>query len=56
MEGYGTEGIRVENEQTLVFTLMFNRVNKLEHLTLVPVYSQTGEHLDEAIGIEQIVK
>lgn len=56
VEGYGTEGIRVENEQKLVFTLMFNRVNKLEHLTLVPVYSQTGEHLDEAIGIEQIVK
>ena len=54
--GYGTEGIRVENEQTLVFTLMFNRVEKPDGLTLVPVYSQSGEHLDEAINIEQIVK
>ncbi len=55
VEGYGTEGIRVADEQTLVFTLMFNRAEKLDHLTLVPVYSQTGEHLDEAISIEQIL-
>ena len=56
VEGYGTEGIRVADRQTLVFTLMFNRVDKLENLTLVPVYSQTGEHPNEAIPIERIVK
>ncbi len=56
VEGYGTEGIRVSDEQTLVFTLMFNRVDKLDHLTLVPVFSQTGDHLEEAISIEQIIK
>ncbi|MBR3743275.1 MAG: DUF4179 domain-containing protein [Clostridia bacterium] len=56
VEGYGTEGIRVMDQQTLVFTLMFNRVDKLENLTLVPVYSQTGEHPNEAIPIERIAE
>ena len=56
VEGYGTEGIRAADEQTLVFTLMFNRVDALENLMLIPDYSRTGEHPNEAISIEQLVK
>ena len=44
------------DHQTLEFTVMFNRLDNLEDLMLIPVYSQSGEHLDEAIRIERIVK
>ena len=56
VDGNGTEGIAVADHQTLEFTVMFNRLDNLEDLMLIPVYSKSGEHLDEAIRIERIVK
>ncbi len=40
----------------LIFEQLYSHMEILEGLSLVPVYSQSGEHLDEAIRIEQIIK
>ena len=55
VKGYGTESIRVLDDQTLAFTLLFDRVEEAEQLTLVPEYTQSGEHPEEAIRIEKAV-
>ena len=52
----GTEGISIADEHTLVFSILFDRADSLENLTLVPVYLQSGEHPDEAIRLEKIIK
>ena len=49
VEGNGTESISAADDKTLEFTVLFSRLDGLENLTLVPEYSQTGEHPDEAI-------
>lgn len=54
--GNGTEGIRAVDGQTLEFTFLFSRPDGFENLTLVPQYAQTGEHPEEAIRIEKIIK
>ncbi len=52
----GTQSIRTEGTQVLIFEQLYSHMAILEGLSLVPVYSQSGEHLDEAIRIEQIIK
>ena len=52
----GTQSIRTEGTQVLIFEQLYSHMESLEGLSLVPVYSQSGEHLDEAIRIEQIIK
>lgn len=43
-------------EEGLVYELVLPRMDNVEGLTLVPEYSKSGEHPDEAISIEKIVK
>ena len=56
VNGAGTEGARLTDGTTIEFSLLFSRLDQLDNLTLVPEYSQTGEHPDEAISIEKIIK
>ena len=42
-------------EEGLVYELVLPRMDNVEGLTLVPEYSKSGEHADEAISIEKIV-
>ncbi len=53
---HGTEGMRAVGKEGLVYELILPRIDNVEGLTLVPEYSKSGEHLDEAINIEKIVK
>ena len=52
---HGTEGMSAA-EEGLVYELVLPRMDNVEGLTLVPEYSKSGEHADEAISIEKIVK
>ena len=52
----GTEAVRAEGDREIVFELLFQHMDSIEGLSLVPVYFQSGEHPDEAIRIEQVVK
>ena len=52
----GTQSIRTEGTQVLIFEQLYSHMESLEGLSLVPVYSQSGEHQDEAIRIEQVMK
>ncbi len=51
----GTQSIRTEGNE-IVFEQLYPHIESIDGLSLVPVFSQTGEHADEAIRIEQIVK
>lgn len=42
-----TQSIRTEGTQVLIFEQLYSHMEILEGLSLVPVYSQSGEHLDE---------
>ena len=53
---HGTEGMSAVDKDKLVYELVLPRMDNVEGLTLVPEYSKSGEHLDEAISIERIVK
>ena len=50
----GTEGISCADETTLVYYLLYPRMNSLDGLTLVPEYARSGEHMDEALTIQTI--
>ena len=52
---HGTEGMSAA-EEGLVYELVLPRMDNVEGLTLVPEYSKSGEHPDEAISIGKIVK
>jgi len=52
----GTQSIRVEDDQTLIYEQLTPHMEKLEGLTLAPVYSASGEHGDEALALEPIIK
>ena len=41
-------------EEGLVYELVLPRMDNVEGLTLVPEYSKSGEHPDEAISIEKL--
>ena len=51
----GTQSIQTEGTQEVFFEQRYPHMESMEGLSLVPVYSQSGEHADEAIRIEQIV-
>ena len=53
---HGTEEIGAVDKEGLFYELVFPRMDNVEGLTLVPEYSKSGEHPDEAISIEKIVK
>ena len=53
---HGTESIRTEGTQELIFEQLYPHMESIEGLSLVPVYSQSGEHMEEAIHIEQVTK
>jgi hypothetical protein len=53
---HGTEEIGAVDKEGLFYDLVFPRMDNVEGLTLVPEYSKSGEHPDEAISIEKIVK
>lgn len=56
VQGNGTESIAIADEQTLVFSLLFSRMDSLENASLVPIYAQTGEHPNEGIPLERIME
>ncbi len=51
----GTQSIRTEGAQEIIFEQLYPHMESIEGLSLIPVFSQSGEHSDEAISIEQIV-
>ncbi len=51
----GTQSIRTEGTQEIIFDQLYPHMESIEGLSLVPVFSQSGEHPDEAVCIEQIV-
>ena len=53
---HGTEGMSAVDKEGMVYELVLPRMDNVEGLTLVPEYSKSGEHPDEAISIEKIVK
>ena len=53
---HGTEGMRAVENEGLIYELVLPRMDNVEGLTLVPEYGKSGEHQDEAISIEKIVK
>ncbi len=55
INAHGTEGMSAA-EEGLVYELVLPRMDNVEGLTLVPEYSKSGEHPDEAISIGKIVK
>ena len=52
----GTQSIQTEGTQEILFEQLYPHMERVDDLSLVPVYTQSGEHMDEAIRIEQIVK
>ena len=52
----GTDSISLENGNGLAYDLILPRPDSLDGLKLIPVYSQSGEHVDEAILVEEAVK
>ena len=53
---HGTEEMRAVDKEGMVYELVLPRMDNVEGLTLVPEYSKSGEHPDEAISIEKNVK
>ena len=53
---HGTAGMGAIENVGLVYDLVLPRMENTEGLTLVPEYGKSGEHPDEAITIELIVK
>ena len=51
---YGADGCGPAGENRLVYELLYPRMESLDGLTLVPWYSDSGEHPDEAIRLERI--
>lgn len=52
----GVQSIREAGTQDIEFDLLYPHTASAAGLTLVPDYSQSGEHPEEAIRLEQIVK
>lgn len=52
----GVQEIVVADEQTLVFTLLYPAVPDAGNLALVPVYSLSGEHPEEALAVSSITE
>ena len=52
----GTEGMSAVDKEGMVYELVLPHMDNVEGLTLVPEYSKSGEHPDEAISIGKIVK
>ncbi len=50
----GTEGVRCIAETTLEYQLLYPHMANLDSLTLVPEYTRSGEHMDEALTIQTI--
>lgn len=53
IDGSGVEEIGVEDERTLRFTAVYPRQPETNGLRLVPVYSLSGEHPQEAVPLAQ---
>lgn len=53
---HGVQEISVQGTNALSFTLMYPAVSENNGLTLVPVYSLSGEHPQEALAVELIAK
>ncbi|MBQ8161831.1 MAG: DUF4179 domain-containing protein [Clostridia bacterium] len=49
----GTQSIRTEGTKDLYFKLLFPGLENHDGLSLVPEYFRSGEHMDEAISMEQ---
>ena len=56
INAHGTEGMSAVDKEGMVYELVLPRMDNVEGLTLVPEYSKSGEHPDEAISIGKIVK
>ena len=52
----GVQSVRAEGTKDMVFELLYPHLTSITGLSLVPDYSQSGEHPDEAIPLEQIVE
>ena len=50
----GDEGVRCVDETTLEYQLLYPHMTNLDGLTLVPEYTRSGEHMDEALMIQTI--
>lgn len=50
----GTEGINCADETTIVYDMLYPHMDNLDGLTLVPEYTRSGEHMDEALTIQAI--
>ena len=48
----GTEGVRCIAETTLEYQLLYPHMANLDSLTLVPEYTRSGEHMDEALTMQ----
>lgn len=51
----GTQSVRTEGADKLYFELLYPCLRDFDGLSLIPEYSQSGEHADEAIRIERII-
>ncbi|MBR5110159.1 MAG: DUF4179 domain-containing protein [Clostridia bacterium] len=52
----GVQSIRGEGTRDIYFELLYPRTDSANGLSLVPEYSQSGEHADEAIIIQRIIE
>ena len=52
----GMQSIRTEGAAEIIFELLYQHMESVEGLSLVPVFSQSGEHMNEAIRIERMIK
>ena len=49
----GTQSIQIEGTQEIFFEQRYPHMESIKGLSLVPVFSRSGEHTDEAICIEK---
>lgn len=52
--GEGTQGVYASEQNLMLFELLWPCQNEMNGLTLVPVYSHSGEHADEALRIDPV--
>lgn len=51
----GVQGIYANGGDTVIFDLLYTRPEKTKALMLVPVYSKSGEHANEAIMLDPVI-
>ena len=55
LSNHGTESERYQDDYAIFFEQLYNCPNNLDGLKLVPVYTKTGAHPEEAIPLKQPV-